>query len=87
MYEYTTTFLRMGTHILTGVCKIIEGQFPAFQLFPSSNLVLETVESLFQALNYFANASTSAKDVNSDSLCFIDACMCIDLIIQNPTKQ
>jgi hypothetical protein len=41
-----------------GVFKIIEGQFPDFQRFSSSKLVLKTVETPFPALNYFEDAST-----------------------------
>jgi hypothetical protein len=36
----------------SSTCKIIEGQFQAFQRFSSSKLVLKTVESCFVALNY-----------------------------------
>ncbi len=43
----------------TGVFKITEGRFPAFQRFSNSKLVLKSVESRFPALNYFENASTS----------------------------
>jgi hypothetical protein len=42
----------------TAILIIIEGQFQAFQLYSSSKLVLETVESCFTALNYYGKCST-----------------------------
>ena len=45
---------------------IIESQFPAFQRFSSSKLVLRTVESCFVALNDYENGS---KLIMVDSLC------------------
>ncbi len=53
MYVHTQPRNNTG---ITGVFKIIEGQFPAFQRFHSSKIVLETVESCFSTLNYFENA-------------------------------
>ncbi len=45
----------------TAILIIFEGQFQAFQRFPSTKLVLKTVESRFAALNYYENGSTWTK--------------------------
>ena len=41
----------------TAILRIIGGRFQVFQRFPSSKLVLKTVESCFVALNYHGNGS------------------------------
>jgi hypothetical protein len=47
--------------VSTAIPIIIEGQFQVFQLFSSSKLVLEAVESCFVALNYYGKGSGQAK--------------------------
>jgi hypothetical protein len=56
----------------TPACKIVEGQFPAFQRFSSSKLVLKpkTVESRFLDLGCFANGSTHCHYTVSIIFCF-----------------
>jgi hypothetical protein len=48
----------------TGVFKIIEGPFHAFQRFANSKLRVKTVEIRFPALNYFENASAMNSDLH-----------------------
>jgi hypothetical protein len=47
------------TEVITTTCKIIDGQYLAFQRFSSCKQVPKTVESRFPALNYFASGSRS----------------------------
>jgi hypothetical protein len=42
----------------TAILIIIEGQFQVFQRISSSKVVLRTVESRYEALNYYENSST-----------------------------
>ncbi len=59
------TYNQMHPHSRTGIFKIIESQFPAFQRFSSSKLVLKTVESRFSALRYFENLSNACSSFNN----------------------
>jgi hypothetical protein len=59
----------MGMHA-TGVFKIIEGQFHAFQRGASSKLVLKTVESCLPSLNYFGNATGDVFQKLIFGICF-----------------
>jgi hypothetical protein len=45
--------------IYTAILITIEGQFRIFQRFSSSKLVLKTVESCFDALDYYENGSST----------------------------
>jgi hypothetical protein len=55
-HAHSRTHIRFSS-ANTAILIIIEGQLQAFQRFPSSKLVLQTVGSRFVTLNYYENGS------------------------------
>ncbi len=64
MYEKDYSILSLGC---TFIPIIIEGLFQVFHQFPSSKLVLQTVESCFVALNYYENGSSEPQAILQQS--------------------